>query len=500
MNKTTGLNPRRLFPALGLSLTLCACTHPPLVQELESAPEPKPAYSTQWQRAGLGKAAPSSVPEGNSLVDAKKTYDLPSLIDLALSANPETSKFWEETKAAAAKLGKSEAAWYPSLTALAFSGYTRETIVITTGALLRGGFGAFGGVHLAWLLLDFGGRQASIDASSERLLASHLSFTRKQQEIAFRVAQNFFAYQSSLARVDASRAVVQTANEGVASVQARLQQGLATRPEVLMALQDQAKANFDLQEALGATMDTLANLHASLGISPSVNLNYVNMNQLPLPKAIETTAEQIVDDALKDRPDLAARMAELRAREAEVKKAWSEFWPKFSVQSRVGDQYWSVVPSGSKVGSVNHTNLYADATLTMEWNLFDGFERVNAAKEAEARRNIAKAELQTLELEIIREIWKSYADLKTALRKRDYAIALKEAAQESYQAAHESYQHGLSTTLDLLTAQRDLARARFAEIDSRTSLLQSAASLVYSAGGMTGRDQHGTEPAFNPNP
>lgn len=482
----TGWKRRALLAAVGAGLAsaLTGCDYP----RLRSGPDPEalasPRYVAEW-RVPAGVNPPSATqPQGNALVEADQTYTLPGLIDLALRANPETRQSWEEARAAAARLGRSESAWYPALTALAFSRYTRDTIVIGSGPLWRGGMEAFGGVQLAWLLMDFGAREAAVEASAQRLLAANLGFNRKHQDIAYRVSSRFFAHQSSLARVEAARAVLATADEGVASVQAKLGQGFATRPELLMAVQEQAKANFDLQDALGTSADTQADLAASLGVSPSLDLKLADIGQMPLPSGLEQPAERIVDSALGERPDLAARLAELRARDAEVKKAWAEFWPKLSVQSTVGEQYWNVLPKPSERGDITHSNLYGAVGLTMEWNLFDGFERVNQAKEAMARREAARAELEALKLEVIREIWKAYADMKTALRKREFALALLSAAQASHAAARASYGQGFSTALDLLAAQRDLARARFAEIDSRTSLLQSAVGLVFAAGGM----------------
>jgi len=120
--------------------------------------------------------------------------------------------------------------------------------------------------------------------------------------------------------------------------------------------------------------------------------------------------------------------------------------------------------------------------LNVQWTLFDGFERTNAVHEAEAKKEIAKAQIDTFRLEIIRDIWKAYADTKTALQKREFALALLKAAEESYAATQESYTEGFSTVIELLSAQKDLARARYTEIDSRATLLQAAATLVYASG------------------
>jgi outer membrane protein len=123
------------------------------------------------------------------------------------------------------------------------------------------------------------------------------------------------------------------------------------------------------------------------------------------------------------------------------------------------------------------------AFLRFEWKLFDGFERENALREAAALRGAADADLAALELRAIREVWKTYADVKTALRKHEYALALLAASQEAYEATLESYRSaGLASVLDLLAAERDLARARTTEIQSRADLLTSSAALTFAAG------------------
>ena len=139
--------------------------------------------------------------------------------------------------------------------------------------------------------------------------------------------------------------------------------------------------------------------------------------------------------------------------------------------------------AGPPFGTFTANDTEYGAFLNFEWRLFDGFERDNALREATAQRGAAEADLATLELRAIREVWKGYADVKTALRKHEYAVALLAAAQEAYDATLESYRSaGLATVLDLLAAQRDLARARTTEIQSRADLLTASAALTFAAG------------------
>src|SRR5215467_12685409 len=55
-------------------------------------------------------------------IDPDKEHGLADLIDLAQRVNPETRRAWEEARAAAARLGQAESAWFPALAAMAAAG------------------------------------------------------------------------------------------------------------------------------------------------------------------------------------------------------------------------------------------------------------------------------------------------------------------------------------------------------------------------------------------
>lgn len=482
---------RSIYLALASFFLAVACSSPSR-HRIDTVQFNRPAtQSVLWSEYRKSDSAPGpSKPDKQAAApEAGQAYDLPGLVDLALQIHPETRQSWEEAKAAAARVDRQRSAWYPTLTALAFGQYFKTSIPIPESALVSHGFGAFGGLELAWTLFDFGRREALVDASLERLGAAQFAFTRKHQEIAYRVATSFFAYQAALAKVTAAQQTLESAKTNAESVRAKLAQGFATRPDLLLAIQEQAKANYDLQDARGSVTQLRAELTTNVGVSPAQTLQMVDLSQVPLPDKLEPSVERIVDEALAQRPDLMAQLAELRAREAEVKKARAEFWPKLSLKGNVGSQYWGDVhtnpPSRQNYSS---DELVGTAMLNLEWKLFDGFERSSAVNEAEAKQQASQAQVEAARLQIMRDIWQAYADTKTALEKRDFAQALLRAAEASYAATQESYNHGFSTIIELLSAQKDLARARYTEIDSRAGLLKSAAALVYAAGGMTAGD------------
>jgi outer membrane protein TolC len=409
-------------------------------------------------------------------------YGLADLIDFAHRTNPETRRAWEEARGAAARAARGEAAYYPTLSAMAAGGTSRVSDRSPSGPFTVEGPGVNPKVQLDWILLDFGRRRARVERGGQELLGANFAFNRKLQEVAFAVSRGYFGLDASRARVVAARATLDSATAVEEAVGARRQQGLATLPDHLLARQERARAAYEVEDALGGVSDAQAALADGLGIPPTALMRVADLSAVPLPSELAESVDQIIDRAVARRPDLAARLAALRAREAAERGARAEYWPRLSLSGTAG-QNVQRFRAGPPFGTFTANDTEYGAFLNFEWRLFDGFERDNALREATAQRGAAEADLATLELRAIREVWKSYADVKTALRKHEYAVALLAAAQEAYDATLESYRSaGLATVLDLLAAQRDLARARTTEIQSRADLLTTSAALTFAAG------------------
>jgi outer membrane protein len=88
-------------------------------------------------------------------------------------------------------------------------------------------------------------------------------------------------------------------------------------------------------------------------------------------------------------------------------------------------------------------------------------------------------------------VWTAYSNLNTAFRQQRAAVALLEAANQSYSAALESYKYGLRNLLDVTAAQRSLAKARSADVFARTQVLTSLADLAFTTGDSI-KDNKGT--------
>jgi outer membrane protein len=473
--------------AVALLVMVCGCAgfeQRPEVNPDAAAPPrvarewaPAPGEATAFDLASeLGAAAQAPPPERG------RKYPLPELVDLALSRNPQTRRTWEAARAAAAGFGETQGPYYPRLSVDSENGYRRILDLVPKHWGIQKSWQSRNLLAVNYLLLDFGRREAAARSAWEELLAANFLFNQKVQEVVFHAERAYYALDAAKASVKAAEVIVTMARTDRVAARKRLSVGLATQPQVLLSVQREAQAEYDLQNARLAVSDAQARLAIAAGVQANSAPDVESLASQPLPRALGRTVDELIAVAMRQRPDLAARVAALRAAQAGVDAARASLYPTLGASAYYGFHgfnynlsnpptltYYSGVPE------------YA-ALVTLKWDLFTGFERLNAIKKAQAEHEASRAELRALELDLVGEVWSAYFTFATALKKYDYAVALLTASQSAYDSNLRSYQHGLATILDLLSAERDLAGARYALIQSKADVLISAASLSYAIG------------------
>src|SRR5271166_1029333 len=414
-------------------------------------------------------------------LDPAKIYTLSDLVNIAEQNNPETRVAWENAKARAADLGIAQSTLYPTLAAAALAGSTRTDIFF--GPIFnRQTVETFSPVfRLDYIIFDFGERLQEISVSRSNLLAANFQFNDTHRKLIFQVMEAYYRLLDSTGQQDAAEANLKNAQTVQQAAEARLQNGLATLPDVLEARSAAAQADYDLQAAIGATEIAHGDLATALGISPTITFQVENIQSIKMPNSIADTVETSIDKALSQRPDLMQRVAELRAAGAEVKAAGKAYFPKLSIDGQAGLAH-SYGQQEQLPGVYSPTQEAWDAQLTLSWTLFDGLARENRLARARANQKQAAATVDSIRDQVENQVWSAYSTARTALRQQKAAAALLEAATESYNAALESYNYGVRSQIDVVSAQRTLAEARTADVTARTRLLTGLAALAYQTG------------------
>ena len=411
---------------------------------------------------------------------SKNSYELPELVDLALRRNPDTRQAWASARAAAAAFGSAKSPYYPQAGFQSDAGYQRFMFEDQGTEIVIKQWEYTPLLQLTYTLLDFGRRSASADAARQQLATANFAFDRKIQEVVFATEKAFFALSAAKAAVEAARKNLELTKTNVEAVNQRLELGLATQPALLLARQRYAQSGYDLESAKLLVHDAQADLAVALGVAANTPFDVQNLGRQRIPSKLDATVDQLIDLAVKARPDLAAQVAALRQREAELRRMKAAWYPTVGLSAGYGEDIWSYNFNGLNVVETRVPQY--SALVTLQWDLFTGLRRLNDVRQAAAERDAARAELESFEISTIAQVWRTYYQFKSALKKYEYAEAILTASKDSYDANFEAYQQGLTTIVELLAASNDLANARYTLIQSKADLLTASAAVAYAAG------------------
>lgn len=442
-----------------------------------------------WQPPDMAAFAGVLKVKAEPEADAQKNYELAELIDLAERIHPETKVAWEHAKSAASAVGLAQSQYYPMLALQASADYGRESAPLPLTPTKAGFMNveeqqASPVVELEWVLLDFGRRSADVSGAKNQLLAANLGFNAHHQQVVFKVQSAFYELSKARGRIDVAQSSLNSADKVLEAAEARFKNGLATAPDVSQARQQAAQAAFDLEAVLVEERDAQVNLAEAVGILPTTPLSAVDFSRLPVPTNLEVSVENFIDKSLKQRPDLLAKVAILRQKEADIRKARAAYYPTLALQGKVGGAF-----DRAQVEVADHTLPWTSSQeptwgvgLSLMWPIFEGGARKRKLEIAKSEHAAAQHELEDSRDKAISQVWQYYSDTKLAISRLEVAAALLDASQKSYDQTFESYKNGLSSLVDVLSAHRALSQAKFTQLNTRATVLESTAALAFASG------------------
>ena len=452
------------------------------IPRITPAQDVPPSPTGPWHFAAEHKIQEegSKLPASRLRIDAGKSYTLADLVDFAERNNPDTRVAWEGAKARGAALHIAQSELYPALAAIALSEVERDGVLFGS-SFVRQTVATFGpAVQLDYTLFDFGARRGRIAAARAELAAADFAFNDTHRKIIFQVADTYYRLLNAKAQVSADEASLDNAKTVQEAAENRLENGLATLPDVLEARSATAQAEYDLQSARGAELIARGDLATVLGVEPTIAIRVQPLDELPAPEMNDDSVEALLTRAREQRPDMLQQLAGMQAAEGRVREARAAYYPsaKFETTVRGQPHYgWQ-----QQLPPAQATGLNGAAAVRIDWTIFDGGARKNNLLRAQATRNQAAAQAQATADQIADEVWRSYSNVKTALRQREAATALLQAARQSYIAAVDAYGYGVRSLLDVTAAQRVLAQARSADVAARTAVLDALADLAFRTG------------------
>ena len=418
------------------------------------------------------KSAQITLPE--NILKSGQSLRLLSIVDIALRNNPETAAAWAQARSAAAAYESNKGTYYPQVGLTAGTGYVRgHSDNGATAFTQRDSLGTLG---LNWLIYDFGGREAALDEAREALIAADWSHNTIIQSIIFEVERAYYNYVTAKALLEAQQATYKEAETNMEASQDRHHAGVATIADVLQAKTALAQSKLALDSLQGQIQTTRGALATVMGLPANTPYDIVIPKQEILLKETLEKVDAYLAQAEKMRPDLAAARAQVRQAGANVRKVKAQAYPAINGIADYGNTYYGT------------TSLYKEnysGGLLLSVPIFTGFSQRHNEVRARADEETAQARLNSLEQQVVLEVWTSYYNLKTAEQRVRTSQDLLKSATESYQVALGRYKAGVGSILDLLSAQSALEDARAQRVQANADWYVSLAALARDTGTLT---------------
>ncbi len=408
---------------------------------------------------------------------------LPDLVDLALCANPATAVAFAASRAAAANVGIARASELPTLSATVGPTLTRTDTLSDQRFTTLGGqsfsatsnstdFGSSASLALNYLLFDFGGRAARIDAARASQRAALAQIADTAQSVALTTVTAYNSLQGNLAAVTAARATVAFNRSSFDLADAKRRAGVSTPADALQARTALAQAELTLAQAQGNARTAAGQLAVAIGQPPTTTLTLAPAPTLGAADVLSRDVATLITDAERLRPDLATARANAQAAVAQVRAARSDTRPSVgvSVQDSLGYANSSTDSNRASVG------------LTLSLPLFNGYDRTYRVASARAEADRQAALLEQSRQQAGLDVYTQATALRTAIAVLATARDLINSATASADIAQGRFRAGVGTFTDLLNAQSALASARQQLVSADFGVRDAQARLARAVG------------------
>ncbi|MCA2969499.1 MAG: TolC family protein [Acidobacteriaceae bacterium] len=220
-------------------------------------------------------------------------------------------------------------------------------------------------------------------------------------------------------------------------------------------------------EAQGAAAD----LAAAMGMREPAAYSLAEPPALaPLPAAVK----ELLPEALRQRPELAARRLEREAAQRLLAAEGRLTQPTVTAVGAAG-----VTPL--HVAGIEHS-YYAAAGVVVNLNFLNGGMFSARRREAELRARAAEQRVQELENRVVRDVTVAWLNVRTAAERRELTEQLRARSVQAFELAQARYELGLSSIVEVSQAQLARTAAELQQAAARYDYLAQRAALAFHLG------------------
>jgi outer membrane protein TolC len=231
--------------------------------------------------------------------------------------------------------------------------------------------------------------------------------------------------------------------------------GTKPKSDVTRAEVEVANARVDVIRARNLVRFSETSFANALGLDATVPIEIDDVLTYE-PVAIDPA--QLAVEALGNRPELRQAQARLDQSRAQLSGARADYLPDLTLGGTAGYTSDDSFVSTDGVAGIAFNESWS-VTGQLSWNLFQGFFTQNRVKETQALVETARANYETIELQVRLEVEQAYIAVVEAAERIGATEKAIESARENLRLAQGRYDAGVGTILELTEAQLSLSNA-----------------------------------------
>lgn len=403
---------------------------------------------------------------------APPTLTLAQAQALAIKNHPRVASAALSAEASKFAIDEARAALYPALSANETAVGTEHNSVLSAGAVTTSSIfdRVASGVVASQLLTDFGRTRSLEKSARQRSAAQDQNVVSTRAQVLVEVDEAYFDDLASEAVLKVAQATLDLRRVTLRQITALAQSALRSTLDVSFAQVNVSQAELELVRAQDAAKANHARLSAAMGNDRDQPFLVADQ---PLPAELNPDMNALIDQALAQRPDLAALKLNQQALDstAEAEKKLRD--PTISAAAVAG-----VAPF--KDARLPET--YSAVGVNVSIPILNGGLFKARRQEAEAHAAAASKDVQTLSLQIARDVQVAWFNANDAYRRLDVTSRMVTEATEAVRLSQARYDAALGSIVELSQAQLNQTSAEIAAAAAKYEYLDRRAALDYAMG------------------
>ncbi len=441
---------------------------PPHVSSYGPEGMPRETGSAKTELGGIQRFEPGKEISA-TWWDLFQSPELNHLIDRALKGNPSLEAAQAALRGAEETAKASGGAFFPSVSGSASdnrnksSGSGNPLTVYNTS------------VEISYAPDIFGATRRTVESAEAKAEAANFELEAVYLTLVSNVVSTAIKEASLRDQIAATKSIIAAQKKQLDLTRQQFAAGSVSRAAVLSQESNLASSEASLPALENSLAQARHMMSTLLGQFPSEDIGATfTLTNLKLPENIPVS---LPSQLVKQRPDIRASEALLKAANADIGIAMAAMLPQFSLTGSYG------VSAARVADMFSPTTAVWGLGASLLQPLFQGGELLHKKRASVAAFDQAAAEYRATVLEAFQDVADSLKALETDAQALKSQLAAERAAAANLELTTQQFNAGAISNIDLLTAQTSYQQAKIALVQAKAARLADTAALFQALGG-----------------